>query len=96
MSDSPVGIPNSPCILWTKYINPYGYGMLRRNYRTWLAHRWAWTEAHGPIPDGMVVRHLCNVRACVRVDHLALGTHVENYADMVAAGRAGWQRGRDE
>lgn len=56
------------------------------------------------IPDGMVILHTCDNPACVRNDdegvyevngralprrgHLALGTHADNSADMVAKGRA--------
>lgn len=50
----------------------------------WLVHRLAWTAKHGPIPDGMVICHRCNVRRCVNPDHLALGTCADNNADTKA------------
>ena len=52
-----------------------------------LAHRWAWMEAHGPIPDSLFVCHRCDNRLCVRLDHLFLGTNLDNLADMVSKGR---------
>lgn len=58
------------------------------------AHRWAWEDEHGPIPKGLCVLHRCDVPACVRPDHLFLGTQVENIADMFAKGRQ--QRSRGE
>jgi hypothetical protein len=53
----------------------------------WLEHRRAWTEANGPIPDGMFVLHHCDNRACSNVEHLFLGTQTDNMRDMLAKGR---------
>jgi hypothetical protein len=36
------------------------------------------TYAHGPIPDGYTVDHLCNVRLCCNPDHLKAVPHHEN------------------
>jgi hypothetical protein len=43
-----------------------------------LAHRKAYTDAFGPIPEGLEIDHLCRVRHCVNPDHLEAVTHVEN------------------
>jgi HNH endonuclease len=47
-----------------------------------------WEQVNGPIPEGMVVMHLCDNPPCYRYDHLRLGTNADNMADMVAKGRA--------
>lgn len=58
-----------------------------RKGKNWTAHRLAYTEAYGPIPEGMEVRHKCDVRNCVNPDHLELGTHQDNMDDMRKRGR---------
>ncbi len=43
-----------------------------------MAHRVAYELAIGPVPDGLVVDHLCFNRACVRPGHLEPVTQQEN------------------
>jgi hypothetical protein len=68
-----------PCLLWVGSVKLNGYGQMRWNGRNGYVHRYAWTVAHGEIPEGMTVDHLCRVRNCVRVEHMELCTAVENY-----------------
>lgn len=70
----------TPCHIWQGAIKRNGYGAQwspTRKTQT-SAHVVAWEEAHGPVPDGHELDHLCRVRACVRVDHLEPVTHAEN------------------
>lgn len=75
------------CWEWKRATNSMGYGVLTVNYRTAYAHRLAWEMENGPIPDGALVLHRCDNPRCVRPDHLFLGTHADNMADMTAKGR---------
>lgn len=82
--------PNSGCLLWLGSYLDNGYGQMRAG-NTNTAHRVAWETANGPIPDGLHVLHKCDVRGCINVAHLKLGTRQDNMDDMVAKGRQ--QRG---
>lgn len=64
--------PNG-CIIWFGATNK-GYGKLTRHGRTWGAHRFAWTISRGPIPEGMVIDHLCRTPLCVNVAHMEVVT----------------------
>ena len=50
-------------------------------------HRATWERANGPIPEGKVIMHTCDKRACFELSHLQLGTQSENIKDMFAKGR---------
>jgi hypothetical protein len=70
--------PETDCIPWAGVINNDGYGVARYKATTMGAHRLAWITAHGPIPAGLQIDHLCRNRRCVNVDHLELVTPKEN------------------
>ena len=71
---SNVEISDDDCWLWTGPIDRYGYGKLTvhrdGNRHHLIAHRVAYQESVEPIPPGLVIDHLCRVRACVNPDHL--------------------------
>lgn len=66
------------CVLWTGSIDTRGYGYVKADGRTYRAHRLAYEEAHGEIPEGLVIDHLCRVRACVNPDHMEAVTQRVN------------------
>lgn len=74
------------CWVWTKALGD-GYGNFGIKGRVYRSHRFSWQLTHGEIPNGLCVLHRCDNRACVRVDHLWLGTRKENNADRDAKKR---------
>ncbi len=66
------------CAIWRGHRLPSGYGTLTDAEGTkHYAHRVAYELTHGPIPEGMVVRHRCPngpERSCCRPGHMMLGT----------------------
>ncbi|MFD9879982.1 HNH endonuclease signature motif containing protein [Streptomyces alboflavus] len=66
------------CWEWTGHVKPNGYGQVRINRRALHAHRVAYEAVRGPIPEGLVLDHLCRNRACVNPDHLEAVSHRTN------------------
>lgn len=83
-------VPESGCLIWLGAVEKkFGYGVLVRKPKTWLAHRLSWFLTFGDIPDGSHVLHKCDVPSCVNPGHLFLGTHKDNMADKVKKGKSG-------
>lgn len=76
------------CWLWRGSVNNWGYGSIHVCDTRIYVHRLSWMLANGDIPDGMYVCHSCDNPACVRPDHLWLGTPQQNQRDMRDKGRA--------
>lgn len=77
----------SACWLWTASHNGLGYGQMRVNTVLQVAHRLAYMDCVGPIPDGLVVRHKCDNPPCCNPNHLELGTQKDNMDDATKRGR---------
>ena len=82
------------CWLWTGYKDEkdgYGSAYLSRikKYRMMPAHRLSWIIHVGNIPPGRLICHSCDVPACVKIDHLWLGTQRHNLIDARNKGRKG-------
>jgi hypothetical protein len=83
------------CIKWNLYIHENGYGQANLPKGKHMnAHKFIWIQANGPVPNGMVVDHICHTdaverkecsggwncehRSCVNLKHLRLITQQEN------------------
>lgn len=81
----------SGCLIWTGASvghEPWIYGTVWDGSRVVKAHRWAYEHWIGPIQEGQVVRHRCDVTLCVDPAHLIPGMHIDNMRDMVERGRS--------
>lgn len=66
------------CWLWRGGLYSNGYGHFNVERRPVLAHRFAYEQLVGAIPERMVIDHLCRVRSCVNVNHLEVVTRQVN------------------
>ena len=56
--------------------------------RVQFVHRASYIQHHGSIPEGLVVRHKCDNKACFNPAHLEVGTHYDNACDAFERGQA--------
>lgn len=66
------------CWLWIGCKTAAGYGRMGAYADEHYVHRLSYEHHVGPIPEGLVIDHLCRVRNCVNPDHLEPVTRREN------------------
>jgi len=69
--------PMSGCTLWLGAQNGKGYGQIT-GCRKRKAHVVAWEIQRGPVPNGLVLDHICRNRQCINPDHLRAVTPRQN------------------
>ncbi len=80
--------PNSGCRLWLgKVHKTSGYAQIWHQGRHRNASRVAHEVWIGPIPEGKMVCHHCDMPACIEPTHIYAGTALDNHNDMVRRGR---------
>lgn len=81
-------------LIWKGARNRNGYGVTYVDGSAILAHRYAWTRANGPIPDGLHLDHICGLPACCEPTHLRVVTvkqNAENRIRLAANNTSGYR-----
>ena len=95
-TDAPESIDNfsnywvveTGCWLWLGSVGTNGYGRTSTPvHGATGAHRAMFIEHNGPLPDGVILDHLCRQPTCVNPDHLDPVTNQEN----IARGNNSWR-----
>jgi hypothetical protein len=75
------------CWIYKGSIANDGYPSFSLRGKSIGGHRFSYLAFHGPIPEGLVIRHTCDNPKCVNPYHLETGTHQENMLDKVLRNR---------
>lgn len=78
------GGPNA-CWPWLKATDDDGYGAFSIGPQSVIAHRFAYEDLVGPIPDGLTIDHLCRFTGCQNPVHMEPVTFAENARRAIAA-----------
>lgn len=79
---------DNECHPWLGQLDEDGYGKIKFGGKSHRAVRLLWETVYGPIPVGLVVRHVvCDNPICCNRKHLKLGTPDDNKNDSVRQGR---------
>ena len=80
---------DKPCKLTIKWLNNGGYSNTMYKGKLMLSHRATYLKNNPgyTFKPKDVIMHLCDVRNCIEITHLKLGTYKENIRDMVSKGR---------
>lgn len=86
--------PITGCWWWGASVRKKRGGYGQFNVRRGLsrgAHQVAYELVKGPVPDGLVLDHLCRQTDCVNPDHLEAVTSAENNRRGMAPGFVAWR-----
>lgn len=91
------GGPDGRCMECVdRFIDKDGYPRFKIKGKAMSGAKYMWVKLYGDVPDGIVVRHVCDNPLCINPDHLIVGTQAENIADRVERDRSarGEENGR--
>lgn len=77
---------NGDCLIWQGCKDEKGRGLINLQGSK-RVHRVLWEIINGSIPEGLVIRHACDVPSCINIKHLLIGTQRDNMNDMKIRGR---------
>lgn len=78
---------NGECLEFTGKKDEDGYGRVKYKGNKWRVHRLVYYLATGLHPGNLLVCHNCDNPPCINPFHLFLGTHKDNFDDMMRKGR---------
>lgn len=64
-----------------------GYPHTSKNGKRISVYRHIYEECFGEIPKEMLIRHTCDNRMCINLEHLIIGTYQDNMNDKMLRGR---------
>lgn len=83
------------CIVWIGDRSRNGYGQTSYRGKTCRVHRIIYQVTKGVrVSRDLHVCHTCDVKTCVNVRHLWVGTHAENQRDKAIKGRVNYSSAR--
>jgi len=89
-----VGIlSENDCWEWKLGKVPDGYGYVKYQRKSLLAHRLSYILTYGEVPEGQLVCYHCDNPPCCNPAHLFLGTDLDNSRDKYSKGRANHPKG---
>lgn len=80
-------VDENGCWIWDGATFHFGYAKVFWGGQHLRGHRISYEAFVGPIPDSLVVRHICDVPGCLNPDHLVVRTRADSRRDCVERGR---------
>jgi len=77
-SGPPHPVLGTPCWMWLGRLNRNGYGRAWDGEREPVVHRVVYELLVGPVPEGMILDHLCRNHPCCNPGHQEPVTYREN------------------
>lgn len=85
-----IDIDDNGCWIWKRSKAGGRYGQISVDGTMRPTHRVTYEAIKGPIPDGLVIDHLCRVHLCCNPEHLRAVTQKVNSTENVAD-TIGWK-----